>query len=194
MTGALSTPCSGLRGSRTGSPLGVTSTLPQRPDDARVRRARDLRRVGIVLLALFVLAGATGVLGTRTATVSASGAGYRLDVDFPRISRSGHAVRLAVDVHRDGGFPPDAPVRLQWRASYFDLFDENGSSPQPDAETASGDRLVDEYLPPAGDDLAVSFDTRVQPSRQIGARGEVSVVDDAGRVLVTARWRTWLAP
>lgn len=171
-----------------------TSTLPDRPGHARLRRARGLRRAGLVLLLLFVLAGATGLLGTRTSTTTASGGGYRLAVDYPSVSRAGHAVRLAVEVHRDGGFPADRPVRLQWRASYFDLFDENGATPQPDAETASGDRLVDEYLPPAGGDLAVSFDTRVQPSRQVGARGSVSVVDDQGRVLVTARWRTLLVP
>ncbi|MCW2615368.1 MAG: hypothetical protein JWN08_2362 [Frankiales bacterium] len=172
----------------------TTSTLPPVLEDARVRRARDARRVGLVLLALFVLAGAAGLLGTRTVEAEGSGGGYDVTVTHPSVSRSGHAVKLEVQVRREAGFDPSEPVRLRFLSSYFDLFDENGFTPQPDAETSDDRFTYDDFLPPRGDVLTVSVDTRVEPARNTGERGEVAVVDEQGRVLVAVPFRTWLAP
>lgn len=169
-------------------------TLPERPADGRVRRARDLRRLGTALLLLFVLAGASGLLGTRTTRTTASGAGYELVVVHPAVSRSGHAVRVTIEVRRPGGFDTGEPVRLRLLSSYFDLFDENAFTPQPDAETADATYTFQEFVPPRGEAFRVGVDTRVEPARNTGERGEVSVVDDQGRPLVTARFRTYLLP
>ena len=174
--------------------MTATSTLPPVREESQVKRARDLRRVGLVLLAAFVLAGATGLLGTRTTTASATGGGYELTVTHPAVSRSGHAVKLEVEVRRQGGFDTSEPVRLRMLSSYFDLFDENRFSPQPDGETSDGRWTYDEFVPPRGDVFTVSIDTRIEPARNTGERGEVSVVDEDGRPVVTVRFRTRLAP
>lgn len=172
----------------------VASTLPAVLSESRVRRARDLRRVGLGLLALFVLAGAVGLLGTRTVETSGSGGGYALTVTHPAVSRSGHAVRFEVEVQRPGGFPAAEPVRLRFLSDYFDLFDENRLSPAPDSETSDERYTYDEFAPPPGDVLTVSVDTRVEPARNTGERGEVAVLDAAGAPVVGVSFRTLLAP
>lgn len=172
----------------------ITSTLPERRPDGAVRRARDARRVGLVAVAVFVALGLAGVLGTRTAETTASAGGYDLTVTYPQVSRSGHAVRFEVQVRRDGGFPAGEPVRLRVLGRYYDLFDENGFSPQPDSETADDRYVVDEFAPPDGDTLLVSVDTRVEPARNRGEDGEVSVLDADGRPVVTVRFHTFVMP
>ena len=174
--------------------MTATPTLPPVRELRLVARARRGRRLGLLLLAVFVLAGATGLLGTRTATATGSAAGYTVTVTHPAVSRSGHAVKVEVEVRREGGFDPSAPVRLRLLSSYFDLFDENAFSPQPDGETADDRYTYDEFVPPRGGVFLLSVDTRVEPARNRGARGEVSVVDADGRPLVTVRFRTRLMP
>ena len=174
--------------------MSSTSTLPPVTAVREVRRARDRRRIGLVLLSLFVLAGGVGLLGTRTVSTSAAGGGYELTVTHPSVSRSGHAVKVEVEVRRPGGFDTSEPIRLRMLSRYFDLFDENGFTPQPDAETSDGTWTYDEFVPPRGEVFVVSVDTRVEPARNRGERGEVSVVDDQGRPVVTVRFRTRLMP
>jgi hypothetical protein len=172
----------------------TTSTLPELTDEGDLRRARLGRRIGLTLLALFVLAGAVGLLGTRTTTTTAAGGGYALTVTHPAVSRSGHAVKVEVEVRKEGGFDTSEPIRLRMRSAYFDLFDENGFTPQPDAQTSDGEWTYDEYVPPRGEAFVVSVDTRVEPARNRGERGEVSLVDDQGRPFLTVRFRTRLMP
>lgn len=170
----------------------MSVTLPDEPPLERVRRAQLLRRAGAAVLVLFVLAGATGLLGTHTSQAQAQDGGYRVTVVYPRISRPGHAVKLEVRLHHTGGFGDT--VRVRMLSSYFDLFDENGFTPQPARETTDADYTYDEYSPPAGDDMVISSDTRIEPARQRGASGELSVLDEAGHPLVTVRFHTRLWP
>jgi hypothetical protein len=161
-----------------------TTTLPEDTD------LRDVRRA----LAAFVLAGAVGLLGTRTTTTSARGGGYELTVTYPAVTRSGHAVKVEVEVRKDGGFDPDEPVRMRLLSRYFDLFDENAFTPQPDAETADGTWTYDEFVPPRGEVFTVSVDTRVEPAKNTGERGEVALVDEQGRPFLSVSFRTRLMP
>jgi hypothetical protein len=169
-----------------------TSTLPEERTPGHVRRARNQRRVGLVLLVLFVLAGALGTFGTRTGTHTATAAGYTVTVTHPAVSRPGHAIRYEVEVKRPGGF--DGPIRMRFSSAYFDLFDENSFGPAADSETTTGAYDIYEFAPPPGDTFTVSSDTRIEPARQRGERGEVSVLDDAGRPVVTVRYRTRIFP
>src|SRR3954464_112299 len=89
----------------------TTSTLPEPRDPADIRRARDKRRIGLVLLTLFVLAGAAGLFGTKTGHKSAAASGYVVTVTSPQISRPGHAINYEVRVQRAGGF--DGPVHMR---------------------------------------------------------------------------------
>jgi hypothetical protein len=169
-----------------------TSTLPEERTPGHVRRARNQRRVGLALLVLFVAAGALGTFGTRTGTKMASAAGYTVTVTHPAISRPGHAIRYEVEVKRPGGF--DGPIRMRFSSAYFDLFDENSFGPAAESETTTGAYDIYEFAPPPGDTFIVSSDTRIEPARQRGEKGEVSVLDDAGRPVVTVQYRTRIFP
>ncbi|HVE62230.1 MAG TPA: hypothetical protein VNB94_00310 [Mycobacteriales bacterium] len=173
-------------------PTSPTDTTPTWQGVAPVRRARHIRRVMLVFFAVFLLLGATGFLGVRTGRVSASGGGYDLDVEYPRITRAGHAVPLAVEVRKSGGFG-DEPIVIAMRAGYFSLFDENGVLPGPSKETADRQNVIWEFDPPPGDVLRIRFDTRTGPNRQTSEDGTAAVlVDDMTAVLVS--FTTWVMP
>lgn len=146
-----------------------------------------------MLLAAFVLAGATGVLGTRTSETTVRGGGYELSVTYPRISRPGHAVRVQVEVHRAGGFG-EGPVRLLYGTEYFQMFDENAFTPQADSMTADETSTVAEFSAPPGEVFVATVDTRVEPARQRGEEGAVSVLGEDGQPLLTAEFSTWIWP
>jgi hypothetical protein len=165
----------------------MADTAPDWSGVERGPRARLARRALLCVFATILALGATGRLGVRTEHASASGNGYALRVEYPRVTRAGHAVPLAVEVRRAGGFG-DEPVRLTLSTSYFALFDENGVQPAPSAETATATELRWEFDPPPGDVLRVYFDTRTGPNRQRGAAGTFAVLDgDAVAVSVTVR-------
>ncbi len=170
----------------------MITTLPEDVPLARVRRARWARRVGATALVLFVLAGAVGLFGTRTGTDGAERGGYRVEVTHPTVSRPGHAVRFSVLVHHEGGFTD--PVRVRFSTRYFDLLDENAFDPDADAQTSDRTYTYLEYAPPPGDDLVISSDTRIEPDRQRGESGEVSVLDASGHPVVTVHYRTRILP
>ena len=136
------------------SPQSDTDTTPRWSGIGQVRRARHVRRVLLSVFAVFLLLGATGAFGVRTGHVSADGGGYHLEVIYPRVTRPGHAIPLALDVTKPGGFG-DAPVVIRMRAGYFALFDENSVLPGPSAETADRGHVYWEFDPPPGDVLRV---------------------------------------
>lgn len=172
--------------------MSDTSTLPEIRQPAEIRRARNWRRVGLSVLVLFVLGGAAGFYGTRTGTVSATGGGYTVEVTYPQVSRPGHAVRYEVQVTRPGGF--SGPIHMRFSSDYFNLFDENSFGPDADSMTSTAAYDIYSFSPPPGDVFTVSSDTRVEPARQRGEKGEVSVLDDNGRPVVTVRYRTRIFP
>jgi hypothetical protein len=145
----------------------------------------------MTLLAVFLLLGATGFLGVRTATVTAQGGGYDLTVTYGAITRSGLATPFEFEIRRPGGF--DGPVTVSTSAAYFDLWDENGLDPEPSSATSTAETIIWEFEPPPGDVLAVSFDGRIEPGVQWGKGGETSVLVD-GQPVVTARYRTRVLP
>jgi hypothetical protein len=167
--------------------------MPEPRTVGQVRRSRDVRRVMLALLVVFVLLGAAGVFGTRTAERTASGGGFEVSVTYPAVSRPGHAVRYEVEVRRAGGFGGQ-PLRMRLSSDYFDLFDENGFSPDPEASTSDGEYDYVEFLPPLGEVFGISVDTRVEPAVQRGRSGEVSVLDGTGEPVVTVEYRTRIWP
>jgi hypothetical protein len=170
----------------------VPTTLPDAPALREVRRARLARRVGAVLLVAFVLVGAAGMFGTRSQSAQASAGGYRVEVTYAQVSRPGHAVPFQVRIHHDGGFSD--PIRVRMLSSYFDLFDQNSFDPQPEKSTTDAQYDYVEYAAPDGADFVISSDTRVEPARQRGESGEISVLDADGRPVVTVRFRTRIFP
>lgn len=170
----------------------VTSTLPAERPLPLVRRAQTARRIGATLLVLFVLAGAIGLFGTKTGTTEAEAGGYRVEVTHPTISRPGHAVRFKVLIRHEGGFPD--PIRIRMSSQYFDLFDENAFDPDAESQTTDGTYSYLEYKAPDGDVFVLISDTRVEPDRQRGESGDVSVLDAQGVPVVTVRFRTRIFP
>jgi hypothetical protein len=170
----------------------VTDTAPETPGIAGLKRARLARRVLLCFFGAILLLGATGRLGVRTAHASATGGGYSLKVEYPRVTRPGHAVPLSVEVRKPGGFG-DEPIAMRVNTEYFALFDENGVQPAPRAETATGALLLWEFDPPPGDVLRIYFDTRSGPNRQRGTGGDVAVVVDDAPV-VSVHVSTWVMP
>ena len=169
----------------------VISTLPDDSGLLTIRRNRRIRRMFIVLLFAVLALGLTGLLGVKTRTVTAHGAGYDLTVTYGQVSRPGLPTAWSLRIHHDGGF--DGPVSVAASSEYMDLFDENGFDPQPSKTTETDDQVIWEFEPPPGDTLAVSRSSRVSPGVQRGKTGTTSVLVD-GKPVVTARYKTWIVP
>lgn len=169
----------------------MTTTTPEVVPISTVRRARNLRRVTIGILMLFLLGGLLGFWGVKTETKSASGGGYDMSVEYASVSRPGLATPWSVKVHRAGGF--DGPITIATDGRYFDLFDENGFDPQATSEINDGEMLVWEFDPPEGDTLNLSFDARIEPGAQSGGTG-LTQVRVGGRPVVSVKYHTRLMP
>jgi hypothetical protein len=155
------------------------------------RRARWGRRFILALAGVLVLAGATSLLGVRTASASASAGGWSMTVRYPQIARAGMDVQWQVKVTHPGGFPE--PIRLAVDASYFDIFETQGFHPEPSTETRDGSLLRLEFDPPPGDVFVVDFDAYIQPSSQLGRRSHVYLLD-GDQPRLSLGYRTWLWP
>ena len=149
------------------------------------------RRLLVALLTAVVVAGAAGLFGVRSSEATASAAGWTLSVIYASVARAGLDVPWQVSVRREGGFT--GPITVAVTADYFDIYEEQGLDPAPAAETSDGERLLWTFDPPPGDELAIDFDAYIQPSSQLGASGEVAVIE-AGAPVVTVPFRTWLVP
>jgi hypothetical protein len=159
-------------------------------DLTRARRARLLRRVGIVALFTFVGLGFAGVYGVRSGSVSAHGGAYELSVLYPKVARPGLAAPWGIRLRHDGGF--DGPITIATTLAWLNLFDENGRNPAPSAEYIDGDMVVWEFDPPAGDTFLFEFDARLGPSVQSGGSATTEVrVDDVPVVHVTYHTRVF---
>lgn len=156
-------------------------------------RARAGRRAVLAVLAIVIALGATTLLGVHTSTTRASGDGWTMRLDYPRIARAGLDVTWRVTVTHAGGFD-ESEIELAVSARYFDIFETQGFHPVPAKTTSDGDMLYLTFdAPPDGDTFAVDYDAYIQPSSQLGRRGEVWLMDGP-RPRLTVAYRTWLAP
>jgi hypothetical protein len=156
------------------------------------RAALASRRFFLSLLAVIVALAATTLLGIHTSSTTAQAEGYTLRVDYPRIARAGLDMTWRVTVHHPGGFGTE-PIRLSVSARYFDIFEHQAFYPDPSKSTGDGSMLDLEFDPPTGDVFSLDFDAYIQPSSQLGRRGEV-VLMDGERERLRVDFRTWLIP
>src|SRR5436190_20806592 len=103
------------------------SVTPDAPTMVMLRRARTGRRVGLVLLALLVLVGASTWLGPHTSTTSVSAGGYTVVVTYPAVTRPGLPIRWEFLIRHAGGFDKD--VTLSTTFDYVHLFDVSNVEP-----------------------------------------------------------------
>ncbi|MGH2556793.1 MAG: hypothetical protein ACRDHO_13895 [Actinomycetota bacterium] len=155
------------------------------------RRSRLGRRVLLMILAAFVLLGATSLLGPHTSTRQASGGGYDLKVVYPAVTRPGLAIRWIVFIHRTGGF--SGPIQLATTATYFNLFDFADIDPDPSSQITSEELSIWEFDPPPGETLRVTLDARLEPARQHGSTATTSILEDDVPV-VSIRYQTRVMP
>jgi hypothetical protein len=146
------------------------------------RRRRGLHLVVIGLLWL-IIAGAVldgfdivDAVGPDERIVRASGGGFTLEVEHPSVTRPALASVFRIRVQRDGGF--DEPVQLAVSRAYIEAWDLNGIMPSPSGETSLEDWVVWEFDPPPGDELLVTYESRIEPGEQRRATGEVAVLVD----------------
>ena len=150
------------------------------------------RRVVISLIAVMVALGVSGWLGVRTTTEVARQGGYTLSLEHASTARAGLDVPWQVTVERPGGF--GKTLTLAVTGDYFDIYETQGFSPQPSAETRDADRAYLTFDTPPGETFTLSYDAYIQPSSQLGRSGTLSVVDPAGRPLVSLDFSTRLLP
>lgn len=168
------------------------STIDGLPDHPRGTAGCWLRRLAVGLLVLIVLAGAAGVLGPRTADTSASGGGYDLEVEYPRVTRAGQPAPLHFSITREGGF--DEPVQVALCDEFFDNVDFQSWYPTPSAETGDPESLVYEFDPPREDTLEVSLDARTAPGQFGGAEKCRIEVLDKDVPVTSVTFTTWRMP
>jgi hypothetical protein len=173
-----------------------TSTIPQAsPSLGRRRLGYAITSAALALLmAASAIDAVDGVaiLGVDSDQVHATGGGLDLDVTYGVVSRPALATPFDIEVHRAGGF--DGPIKVAVDHEYLRMWDENGLSPAPSAETVMGPWVVWEFDPPVGDTLRVALDARIEPAAQEGRSGAVAVLDADDQPLVDVSFTTRVLP
>ena len=173
-------------------PDPLPPTLRSVWDDNAVRRARNARRAGLILLALFVLAGLTGFLGIRTASVTGEADGYRMTVTHAQVTRAGIAVPFHVRVTHAGGF--DGPLTLAISEGLLERFDFQNFYPNPSAERGTADYVYYDFDPPPGDVFELNLDARTSPDQN----GSTTVYRTAlllgDKPVTDVSFRLWVVP
>ncbi len=154
-------------------------------------RGRAARRAIVALLSLFVLAGLTGYLGPKTATVTVRKGGYTVSVRYPAVTRPGLPIRWEYTVTHAGGF--DGPVSLAITFDYLHLFDLTNIEPQAAEATSTSSVVVYSFRPPAGDTLRVSMDATAETGfHEVPATTTDVAVN--GRAVVSIEFDTRVVP
>ena len=162
------------------------------------RRSRNVTIGTVVLTGVMALTvldglGVVETVGVDDATVVDSAGPLELTVRYPTVARPALAFPFEITVEHDGGFPEDT-VTIALDADYLAIWDLNGVSPAPSAETAEGDVLVWEVDAPDCEVLTVVVDARIEPARQEDADGHVAVLDASGDELVAVDFTTAIRP
>lgn len=168
-----------------------TSTLHDVHTLAAGPRSVLARRTGTVLLSLFVLAGALGLLGDQERTVAAEADGQRVEVRYAATARPGQDVPFEITVTDDEGLDPEVTVAL--RARYLNIYETQGWHPEPSEQSRDGEWLYLTFTTTGSGTLTVSYDAYIQPNRSVGEPGRLALVVD-GRLVAPLEFRTVLFP
>ena len=106
------------------------------------RRWHTVQRVGRVLFLVLFAAAIAGIFGTGPVShATASGPGGAFSVEYDRFLRTTQSSALQVSPSTRQGGAGDIAIA----SSYADAIDISDVTPQPDSETATGDRIVLSY-------------------------------------------------
>jgi len=168
-------------------PPGLRDALSERES----HRFRNLRRVGIVVIAVLVLLAALGVLGQKTTTRIATGEGYTLSVTYPSVVRPGLDVRFEIALSNPSGF--GKTLTLAFKRHYFDVFDLNSVRPDADNSWSDASTIFYSWSAPPGTSFHFSLDMYAEYGEHFGVDGSTSVVV-AGRPVTTVTYHTRVVP
>jgi hypothetical protein len=173
---------------------GADSTVPEGADLGSSRRGAAFRALTLSVMAMAIVAVCLGAAGPTTRVATAESASHRLTVSYPERTRPGLAAPMRIDVQQLDGEPFAGPITITATSSYLNLFDENGTDPQPDASTSDG--VADQWtFEPAPDSatFAVSFDMRTQPTWHWPGEATVGLVI-AGEEVASVEFTTYVLP
>jgi hypothetical protein len=171
------------------------SSISTRPADVpldELVRARRIRRFGLAILGVVVVAGLFNLLGIRREVVVAEGAGYRLDVRYARVTRPGLATTWEVAVTHPGGF--DGPITIATNADYFDRFDFNQFYPEPSTTAARGDVVLLTFEDIEGERFILRFDGRATPTFAFDPAEATTTLEVRGREVARVDYTTVVMP
>jgi hypothetical protein len=159
------------------------------------RRARDLRRIGLVVLLAVVVAALAGFLGPRERTTSArTDTGLAVEVRHPTVVRPGMEVDVTLAVGVPGG-AEELVVEVD-----HELFERIGielAVPAPDTEEALDGRVRMRFPVADGtEDVTLLLSGRLPTRAQKGpvtVSMRVARGDDDGDS-VPLEFRTWVLP
>ena len=167
-------------------------TLPDDDADRRVAlRARAWRRAFLGAVTVLVLLGASGLLGVRSSTVTASADGYTLTVTYASVTRPGLATPFAIEVVAENGF--EGGFELETSSRFLAAFDENGLDPEPVTTMADGTWTTWGFEQPTSTRFKLSFDARLEPAVQWRTPGETRLVV-GDRVVAQVAYMMWVMP
>ena len=144
------------------------STLVGLETGTRERSAAWGRRVVLAVMTAMVLAGATGLLGVRSATSTAHDGTWHLSVEHPTVARAGLDVPWQATVSTRAASARH--LTLAVTGDYFDIYETQGFHPDPSATTRDGNTLYLTFDTPPGDTFIVDYDAYIQPASQQGRR------------------------
>lgn len=160
-----------------GYPAAMAEIDLARLRDLRGREGHPwVRRMLLALLAVVVLAAATGAIGQPTQTLVAATPAARLEVDAPSTLRGGLLWRTRITVR--AGATIKRP-RIVLGAGYIEGMQINTIAPGPASEANRGPMIVLSYDElKAGDELVVYLQLQVDPTT-VGEQDASVAIDDA---------------
>lgn len=157
------------------------------------RRGRLVRRLAIGAMVVFVGAGLYGVFGIRQGHQTATAAGLRFGISYPSVTRGGLPVRWELDIGTEDSSSLPDEIEIRTTADYFDIFDHNDLTPEPDA-TWQGQLTSWTYRPDPGDDrLRIRLDVRAQPNARWRHAASTDIVI-GGDVVASFDYTTFVVP
>lgn len=172
--------------------MSPATTTPPDVADETSRVDLVFQIVLYVIVAVLVLAGATGWIGVRTEVASAQAGGYTLEVGHARVTRGGLAAPLVINVSRPGGLPDHLEIEIA--TDYLGLFDLNGIWPLPVSTYAAQGITTWSFEVPAGtQSLTITYDGRIEPAIQGTRSGMLSLVLN-GQVIASVSLKTLVMP
>ena len=162
---------------------------------AQSRRARNLRRIGLALLALLVAAALAGQLGPRErTTVVRTDDGLAVEATHPTVVRPGMEIDVVLAVTAPGG--PDA-VTVEIDQDVFERAGIELAVPEPDRQEARAGRVRMTFAVADGEEDVTLLLTGRLPTR--ADMGPITVGIDVGRsddpaAVAPLGFRMWVLP